>query len=550
MDTYDSKSKSSHLEDVSSTQEELGQGESTGQELTAWQCLAQNPWVILYCLYGNLGALMYGFDNLVLSLALSMSGFDKQYGQLVGSTYVIPAYWQSLWNALSQVATMFGATAAGPVQDYFGRRAGFLLGAIFSAAGVAIVYTSSTPGVFLAGKIVNGLSLGLCLTAGQTYISEVTPLPIRGIALSIFTFCMNLGYMIAASVALPRMSMQSAAAYKVGPRRDPQESKSLVVVQALTFLCQVLFAAAWVWPGVVLVFLPLLPESPYYLVMKDRLEKARKSLQRLGNKPSQVTAMLDQIVRVNEEEKLRTAASKDSSFLECFRGTNWRRTRIILLCNALSQVIGASFMSNGPYFLVQAGMSSSKTGMMTEIGIAFGLASSIITAYLMTKCGRRRLIIFGISLSTALFTVMGIAGCFPNSSTALWVVGIFLQLSWWVYGPAIGPAMSVAGEVSAVRLRAKSMAIGFTFNYFFSTIWNVVIPYLYNSDEANLGGKIGWIYAFMGAVTLLIIFFEIPETKGRSFEELDEMFNEKVSTRAFRTYRCSIPQQLQKLGDE
>jgi MFS family permease len=81
---------------------------------------------------------------------------------------------------------MLGATTAGPVQDRFGRRVSFLLGAIFSAAGVAVVYTASTPGVFLAGKIVNGI----CLTTGQTYISEVSPMHIRGIALSTFTFCM------------------------------------------------------------------------------------------------------------------------------------------------------------------------------------------------------------------------------------------------------------------------------------------------------------------------------------------------------------------------
>lgn len=154
--------------------------------------------------------------------------------------------------------------------------------------------------------------------------------------------------------------------------------------------------------------------------MKNRLEKARNSLVRLGNKSSEITGLLDQIIRVNEEEKARSAASKETSFLECFRGTNWRRTRIILFCNALQQVIGSSFMSNGPYFLVQAGMSAAKIGMMTEIGIGFGIASSILTAYLMTKVGRRRLIMFGISLSTTFFTVMGIAGCFPKSSDALW----------------------------------------------------------------------------------------------------------------------------------
>jgi hypothetical protein len=110
--------------------------------------------------------------------------------------------------------------------------------------------------------------------------------------------------------------------------------------------------------------------------------------------------------------------------------------------------------------------------------------------------------------------------------------------------------MSIAGEVSAVRLRAKSMAIGFTFNYFFSTVWNVAIPYLYNTDEANLGGKIGWIFAAMGLIALVIIYFEVPETKGRSFEDLDEMFNENVRTREFRSYKCCLPQELRKFGEE
>jgi SP family general alpha glucoside:H+ symporter-like MFS transporter len=99
-----------------------------------------------------------------------------------------------------------------------------------------------------------------------------------------------------------------------------------------------------------------------------------------------------------------------------------------------------------------------------------GLASSIITIYLMSVCGFRKLIIAGVAVSTTLYTVIGTAGCFPHSSNMLWVVGIFLQLTWWVFGPTIGPAMAIAGEVSSMRLRAKSLAVGFTFNYTFSTV--------------------------------------------------------------------------------
>ncbi|GKZ42253.1 hypothetical protein AbraIFM66951_000961 [Aspergillus brasiliensis] len=483
----DQKSESTHLEVVNQPDRQQTSGtlefhDPASQQQhgrSTWQALRANPILILFCLYANIGALMYGFDNLVLSLSLSMTAFEQTFGTLTNGSYVIPAYWQSLWNALSQVATMLGSTAAGPIQDRFGRRAAFFVAACLSAAGIAVVYTASTPGAFLGGKIVNGLSLGLALTAGQTYISEITSL-------------------------------------------------------------EVLFASGWVWPGIILLFLPFMPESPYFLVMKGQREKASRMLSRLGNSATETPLILADIIRTHEEEQQRNEAAKEASFLECFKGVNWRRTRIILYCNALSQVIGSSFMTNGPYFLVQAGMSSAKTGMMTEIGIAFGIASSLITGYVMTVCGRRALVMFGIGLSTTLFAVMGIAGCFPHSSPALWVVGIFLELSWWVYGPAIGPAMAIAGEVSSVRLRAKSLAIGFTFNYFFSTVWNVAMPYLYNSDEADLGGLIGWIFAGMGAVMLLILFFELPETKGRTFEELDEMFAARVPTRQFKWYQCEV----------
>ena len=76
MDTQNFKSDSSHFEDV--TRDETNQitEEPADQGPTAWQCLIQNPCIILFCLYGNLGALMYGFDNLVLSLALSMPAFE------------------------------------------------------------------------------------------------------------------------------------------------------------------------------------------------------------------------------------------------------------------------------------------------------------------------------------------------------------------------------------------------------------------------------------------------------------------------------------------
>lgn len=74
--------------------------------------------------------------------------------------------------------------AAGFVQDAFGRRAGFVMGIIMMVAGIAAAYTSNTPEHFLGAKIISGFAVGGMLSTTQTYVSEVTPVPMRGIALS------------------------------------------------------------------------------------------------------------------------------------------------------------------------------------------------------------------------------------------------------------------------------------------------------------------------------------------------------------------------------
>lgn len=79
-----------------------------------------------------------------------------------------------MWNALAQLATGIGAFLAGPLSDRFGRKASFGVSGVLSAIGVAIVYTSSTPGSFLVGKIVNAFGLGMALTGKQHFQTKIS----------------------------------------------------------------------------------------------------------------------------------------------------------------------------------------------------------------------------------------------------------------------------------------------------------------------------------------------------------------------------------------
>ncbi|KAM3068643.1 hypothetical protein ACMFMG_011166 [Clarireedia jacksonii] len=482
-------------------------------DLSIWKTITSHPIIILCCIYSNMGALMYGFDNIALSLVLNMVPFQAQFGEAAGGgTYLIPAYWQSLWNAMAQVCTGFGAWGAGPISDRFGRRVSFALSGVISIVGVAVVYTATTPGAYLGGKMVNALGLGMALTTGQTYVSEITPLKIRGVALSAYSFSMNLGYLIAASIAFDRISIVDESAYKV------------------------LFAAGWVWPIILLLGFPLVPESPYHLFRKGKLSSASNALQKLYGKKTSVEPLLASMVQVTREENEQAEAGSESSYLDLFRGTNWRRTRIILYVNGLNQMIGTTFIANAPYFMVTAGLSSSQSSMMVELGIGFAIISSFFTFWFMTFVGRRKMILSGVGVAILLFLIMAIAASISSSKASLWCVGVTLQLVWFTVGPAIGPAISLAGEVSSLRLRAKSQSVGFFFNYSYSTIWNVAVPYMFNTDEGNLGGKMGWIFFATSVIAWAVVFFELPETKDRTYEELNEMFAQGVNARKFKEY--------------
>lgn len=269
--------------------------------------------------------------------------------------------------------------------------------------------------------------------------------------------------------------------------------------------------------------------------MKDKPAKARASLVRLTNPSEDIDARLQAIQHTVAFERRLQAES--GSFLECFQGSNLRRTLITLACFYISISVGSVLSANSPYFLNQAGLSSNTVLTITQVGVSMGVLSSIVNLFLMMKFNHRPLIFSGIGICLLAYLTMGIAGAMPRSKTTMTVVGIALQFSTLSYGPAVGGAMAIAGEVSATRLRGKTLALGSGFLGIVSVFWQSVLPYLYNTDEANLGGNLGWIFFGILVIYGAILYFFVPGTKGRTYEELDGMFESKLPARAFEGYR-------------
>lgn len=298
-----------------------------------------------------------------------------------------------------------------------------------------------------------------------------------------------------------------------------------------------------------MLFAFLVPESPYFLVRKNKIDSASKATSKLHSRWTwiQIQAHIQTIQQASTHEN-EFDNHKESSFLDCFRGTNWRRTRIVLYSNGLSQMVGATFINNAPYFMVLAGLSSTNTAMMVEIGISMSIFSSILTLWAMARIGRRTIVLFGISLAAVLFFIMGVAASVPKQSSAsLWCVAVTLQMVWLSIGPANGPALAIAAEVGSIKLRAKTLAIGFFFNYFWSMVWNLAVPYMFNTGYGDLGGLMGWIFCASSLISLVIMWLELPETKDLSFEQIDRRFETKVHARKFM--HTAVDERAEGKGD-
>ncbi|KAF4440773.1 maltose permease [Fusarium acutatum] len=191
-------------------------------------------------------------------------------------------------------------------------------------------------------------------------------------------------------------------------------------------------------------------------------------------------------------------------------------------------------LTNGAYFLIMAGMSAQYSPMVNLIGVASHMVSNAISWYTVPRFGRRTMVLLSISLDILGCASMGIPACFLSQATQ-WYVGAALLIFGFFNSLGIPSAVPViASEISTVRLRAKTAGIGFGAQCIGAWVFSFYTPYLYKTDQVNWKGKIGFFFAALGAVGYVISWLTVPETKGRSFLDLDFLFGEKVKARAFR----------------
>lgn len=305
--------------------------------------------------------------------------------------------------------------------------------------------------------------------------------------------------------------------------------------------------AALALPTITLILeLFLLVESPYYLLMRGRKEEARKSLDYInGTAPGYDSdrALAELEYTLEKEAELATL-EKDSSYLDCFKGVDRRRTFCAVFPaitqNLTGQNLTGTYMT---YFFSLAGESDPL--ISSVISSVLSLFANFCTFFLLEnkRIGRWRLLFGGVIVMT--FSMLAIALIDTiNHSSFNYASGVMLFFFVALFGAAsaMGPGAAgwvYTGESGSSRLRSKCTTLGTVGNAIVGLVMTSVIPYLLDADEANWGAKTGYLFFGLGLGCCVVIYFFIPEYSGRSFAQLDELFERRIPARKFASTVCT-----------
>jgi sugar porter (SP) family MFS transporter len=449
-----------------------------------------------------------------------MTPFIDKYGDHV--TDGVISFSPSLLAVLSsiiQAGELVGSIASGWVGFYFGRKGGLLSASLIAIVGVILQAAAPNPGALIAGRVILGIAVGLLSNSVPLYLSEITPKQIRGIVVGSWQLILCTAGLIGSGINQGTQNYAGQASYQIP-------------------ICFQLIC-----PLAILTFIWFVPESPRFLVSKDRLDEARVALCKINrsNKEYDPTLQINEFILQEEAER----AGPQGSWFELI--TDPIEGRKTLLCAgtfAAQQLTGNTFIVSYCIVFTQD-LQVANPFAIGEILNALAIFAVILSWIYIERFDRRTILIGTTSFMVLLMLVIGGLACGPEKSFLVPVapigkaiIGLTL-IFLFCFNLGWGPlAWTVATEICVGRNRSRIMAVSTSAFWFFSWLVTFTLPYLFTT--ARIGAKVGFVYAGSSTISLLFVLLLLPETQGRSLEEIEEMFIDKIPSRKWKDYRTRI----------
>jgi SP family xylose:H+ symportor-like MFS transporter len=435
-----------------------------------------------------LGGLLFGYDTAVISGSI---GFLRTHFGLDAA--------EMGWGASSALmGSILGAGIAGALSDRFGRKNALVLAAILFTVSALWSALPRTFTEFVTARIIGGVGVGMASMLSPLYIAEVSPADRRGRLVSFNQFAIVIGILVVYFVNY-YISLQGDEAWNI--------------------------QAGWRWmfgsetiPAVLfLLLLFFVPESPRWLAKQGREGQSIAILSRVIGE-EQAPGELDAIRRAIREEGGTTAQLLQPGM---------RRTLIIgIVLAVLQQVTGINvFMYYAPEIFKQLGSGTSAALLQTIVVGAVNLSFTIVALKTIDRLGRTRLMIIGSTGMGISLAALGLAAYLQK--TELWVL-IFILGYIACFALSMGPVVWVVlSEIFPTRIRGRAMAIAtlalWAANYLVSQTFPVINehPWLVSTFQHAFPF---WLYALFCLVTIVFVVLYVPETKGKTLEEIEKLW--------------------------
>ncbi|KAL1408644.1 hypothetical protein Q8F55_005457 [Vanrija albida] len=475
------------------------------------------PTAVFWSFAISLLIVMEGYDTAVLGNIIGLESFRQHFGYDTGKLdppdqrYQLSAAWQTAVGQAPSIGCFFGIFIASWAQDRWGYKRTIQVALIALTGFIFINFFAVNVQMLFIGELLCGLPWGAFSSSAVSYASDVTPIPLRGYLTTYVNLCWIIGQMLAAGILRRATSLEGQWGYKVP------------------------FAVQWVWVVPLFIVAVVAPESPWFLVRKGRLEEAEAVVVRLSSKtrkidPSKTVAMM---VRTNQME---IEAEIGGTFLDCFKGTDLRRTEISCLTWMCQHLCGMVFCGNPVYFLQKAGLSVDKSfdANLGMTGMAF--VGTLLSWITLTVGGRRPFFLGGmVFMSGIMWIIGGITWAADHHAGARWGQAALIMIFVFAYDFTIGPlTYCIVGETSATRLRSKTVGLARNAYNVIGVCAGILNTYMVNSEAWDWKGRAALFWAFTAVIMTVWAYFRLPEMKGRSYRELDLLFERKVPARQFK----------------
>nr|ACR78274.1 putative xylose transporter [Rasamsonia emersonii] len=452
-----------------------------------------------------LGGILFGYDtgniNGILAMQQWKDSFSTGYVNPITGLPDITAGQKSLIVSSLSAGTFFGALSAAPAADRIGRRWGLITANIVFIVGVTLQTAAAGIPLFVVGRFLAGYGVGMLSTLIPLYQSETAPKWIRGFIVGAYQFAITVGLFLAAIVDNATKDRNDTGSYRIP-----------LAVQAA-------------WSLVLVAGMITLPETPRYLIKRNRPEAAARALARLRRLPvnSPHLAELADIAQHHERE-LNLGGN---SYLDCFRGNLGKRLATGCLLQALQQLTGVNFIFYyGTSFFQMAGMRNAFT--ITVITNIVNMASTIPGLWMVEKWGRRPLLLFGgTGMAICQLIVASVGTALKQDPIANKASVAFLCLYIFFFACSWGPVVWVVpGEIFTLKVRAKALSISTASNWLVNWGLAYAVPYMIDAGPGNLNlqAKVFFIWGGCCVVASVFVWLMVYETKGLSLEQVDELY--------------------------